>query len=373
MGTHAIVGIASVELGIMLAVLAVLVYTRRRMWKLKSQAKEDDFSRFVDLQPTISLVMPSSARSMRRSSFRLPSELQSDWGQAFWEDPVIVRARIPRDQVEAEALFDRGGFGLVYHGHYGAQVIAAKMMVPEIQLETKYVNAFLKEIRIMAAIEHKRIVRFVGVAWTSLNDLCAVTEYVDGGDLDSLLERFEREERRPHGFDNDKLKVALQLAEALDYLHSLQPVVMHRDLKSMNILLTQTLDVKLADFGIARQVASDRRMTPRTGTSLWMAPEIIMGEQYDERADVFSFGIVLTEMDSHQLPYANVDPPELVKRTNQTDSVILMMVAKGSLRAKFTEHVTGPMRELGEQCLALDPNERPTAAQLVTRLQQLNL
>lgn len=371
MGTHAIVSIASVELGIMMAVFAVLLYSRRRTRRLRKQAKDEDFSEFVDLQPTISLVMSQTGGSLRRSSFRQPSELESDWGQAFWEDPVIVRARIPRDQVDAEALIDRGGFGLVYHGHYGAQVIAAKMMVPEIQLETKYVNAFLKEIRIMASLEHERVVRFVGVAWTSLSDLCAITEFVDGGDLDSLLERFEREERRPHGFDADKLKIALQLAEALAYLHSLQPIVMHRDLKSMNILLTQTLDVKLADFGIARHLEHDRCMTPRTGTSLWMAPEIILGEQYDEKVDVFSFGIVLTEMDSHQLPYANVDPPELVKRTNQTDSAILMMVARGNLRAKFSAHVTGPLRQLGEQCLALDPTQRPTAAELVARLHQL--
>ncbi|KAJ0388690.1 hypothetical protein ATCC90586_011165 [Pythium insidiosum] len=100
----------------------------------------------------------------------------------------------------------------------------------------------------MASMRHARIIKFVGIAWTSPFDLHVVTEYMDGGDLRGLLERYH-EQRRPTGFSKDKLKIALHVAEGLAYLHALRPQVLHRDLKSRNVLLTPALDAKLIDFG----------------------------------------------------------------------------------------------------------------------------
>uniref|UniRef100_H3GXX8 Protein kinase domain-containing protein n=1 Tax=Phytophthora ramorum TaxID=164328 RepID=H3GXX8_PHYRM len=140
-------------------------------------------------------------------------------------------------------------------------------------------------------MDHPHIVAFAGVAWDSLTDLCVVLEFLDGGELRTLLNKYETE-NYPIGFDKHKATIALQVCQALTYLHSLRPSVIHRDLKSRNILLDSNMEAKLSDFGISRE-RLDRTMTAGVGTSLWMAPEVMLGERYDDKADMFSFGVAL--------------------------------------------------------------------------------
>ncbi|GMF33825.1 unnamed protein product [Phytophthora lilii] len=178
-----------------------------------------------------------------------------------------------------------------------------------------------------ATMEHPRIVSFVGVAWDSLSDLCVVTEYMDGGDLRSLLDNYV-ETGRAVGFNREKITIALHVCHALVYLHSLDPIVIHRDLKSRNTLLNRAMEAKLTDFGIPRE-RLDRTMTAGVGTSLWMAPEVLMGERYDDKADMFSFGVVLSELDVHALPYAFAKANESGDH-QLSDTAIMQKVAMGT-------------------------------------------
>ncbi|POM70358.1 TKL/DRK protein kinase, partial [Phytophthora palmivora] len=162
-------------------------------------------------------------------------------------------------------------------------------MLPANRKSVSHVNNFLTEIKLMASLDHPCIVQLV--------------EFMDGGDLRALLTSYDKK-HNPVGFDDSKVKIALHVAHALTYLHSLNPVVIHRDLKSRNILLTVDLDAKLTDFGVSRERV-DHTMTAGVGTSLWMAPEVLMGERYDDKADVFSFGVVLSELDLQVLPYSH--------------------------------------------------------------------
>lgn len=165
------------------------------------------------------------------------------------------------------------------------------------------VNIVLAEAKLMARMDHARTVWFIGVAWNALSDLCVVSEFMSGGDLRALLNKYEEDPaNHPIGFNFDKMKIASHVINALVYLHSMQPKVLHRDLKSKNILLSEDLDAKVTDFGVSREII-DKTMTAGVGTSLWMAPEVLVGEHYDEKADIFSFGVVLAELDSHSLPY----------------------------------------------------------------------
>jgi serine/threonine protein kinase len=90
------------------------------------------------------------------------------------------------------------------------------------------------------------------------------------------------------------LKVGLEVSRGMDYLH--QRKIIHRDLKAANLLLDENKTVKIADFGVARIIECNGHMTAETGTYRWMAPEVIEHKPYDEKADVFSFGIVLWEV-----------------------------------------------------------------------------
>ncbi|GAB9475093.1 Tkl protein kinase [Globisporangium polare] len=275
-----------------------------------------------------------------------------------WEDTAIIAVRVPKDKVFVNALLSRGGFGEVYQGIYNRQQVAIKMLLPETRKDLDEITALFAEVKLMASLDHDRIVNFVGVAWDSLNDVCVLSEFMEGGDLRGALMRWE-EARRPHGFNRDKVKIALHVAHALTYLHSLRPPILHRDLKSKNILLDNQLNAKVTDFGVSRE-SSYRTMTAGVGTSLWMAPEVMMGERYDEKADIFSFGIVLSELDTHAVPYRQFQESSGGHRI--PDTAVLQMVSLGKIRVKFSKNASAEMAELGNACVSLNPKDRPTAA-----------
>uniref|UniRef100_A0AAV1V5N6 Protein kinase domain-containing protein n=1 Tax=Peronospora matthiolae TaxID=2874970 RepID=A0AAV1V5N6_9STRA len=265
------------------------------------------------------------------------------------EDETIAKAWIPRNEVVIEAFVSRGAFGEVYRGTYKGETVAVKTMSD--------MERFMKEIKMVVALSHSNIVQFIGVAWNYRQDLCCVMEFMDGGDLRTLLDHYETE-TYPIGFGFQKLLIAYQVARALVYMHSRDVPVIHRDLKSKNILLTQELDAKVTDFGMSR----DRVVGPMTanvGTSLWMAPEVMLGNPYDETADMFSFGVVLSELSVHALPYSHTK----VCSGGNSQLVILRRVAMGDLRVDFAD--TGPqaVAKLGRSCVSMDVKERPTAVE----------
>jgi serine/threonine protein kinase len=129
-------------------------------------------------------------------------------------------------------------------------------------------------------------------------NLCIVTEFVKQGSLRELLS------------DNNvklgwrlKAKMLRSAALGINYLHSLQPTIIHRDLKPSNLLVDENMNVKVADFGFARIKEENATMT-RCGTPCWTAPEIIRGEKYSEKADMFSFGIIMWEVLTRKQPFA---------------------------------------------------------------------
>ncbi|CAH0482763.1 unnamed protein product [Peronospora belbahrii] len=282
------------------------------------------------------------------------------------EDDAILSSRIPRDSVFVENLIGRGGYGEVYKGTYEGRLVAIKMLFPEARKSTRHVTEFLTEVKMMTVMDHPRVVEYIGVSWNNLMDLCVVTEFMAGGDLRAWLSD-RADNSGLVGFDYTKVKIATHVVNALAYLHSLTPSVIHRDLKSRNILLNENHDAKLADFGASRERV-DRTMTAGVGTSLWIAPEVMMGERYDEKADMFSFGVVLSELDSQQNPYAHAKENNPTGR-KMPETAILQLVAIGKLRVEFSAGAHKGVVQLGVACTAIDPAERPTAAEALQKLQ----
>ncbi|ETL94066.1 TKL protein kinase [Phytophthora nicotianae] len=271
-------------------------------------------------------------------------QTRADEGQTgLWDDHIITANRIPREQVRVLKIISRGAFGEVYAGIHNDNQVALKMLLPSARRDIKMVNDFLMEARLTATMEHPRIDACIGIAWDSLSDLCVVLEFMEGGDLRSLLANYEQKQR-PLGFDREKTAIALHVCHALTYLHSLEPPVIHRDLKSRNILLNEMHEAKLTDFGISRE-RLDKTMTAGVGTSLWMAPEVMTGEKYDDKADIFLFAVVLSELDTHSLPYSQAKQ----KRQNS--------------------HGPKSMTDLGYTFVSVDPTMRPSAAEALFKLQ----
>uniref|UniRef100_H3HD36 Protein kinase domain-containing protein n=1 Tax=Phytophthora ramorum TaxID=164328 RepID=H3HD36_PHYRM len=282
----------------------------------------------------------------------------------IWDDPLLVAARIPLEKIRIQELIARGGFGQVFLATYNGQTVAVKTLLPETAKDMTEINALFAETKVMAKLEHPCIVNFIGIAWESLSTICCVTEYLVGGDLRALLNSFQDNHTRPRGYDHDKVQIAMDIAHGLTYLHSMEPDILHRDLKSRNVLLTSHLNAKLTDFGVSRE-RSDDLMTNAVGTSLWMAPEVMIGGHYDGKADVFSFGVLLSELDTHLMPYANVRNSSGRK---PTEAAILQMVAVGTLQVEFSRDCPLELLTLAHACISVDPKDRPTAADALYKL-----
>jgi len=140
-----------------------------------------------------------------------------------------------------------------------------------------------------------------------------VSEFCGGGSLYECIHDSNHKPTWPQ-----RIKILLDVTKGMEYLHNKDPIILHRDLKSCNVLLTkplknadQTPHAKVADFGLSRAAnTSQAFMTKCVGTWRWMAPEVFYSSDYDERIDVFSFGVLMFEVLSGEIPYADVWPPD---------------------------------------------------------------
>ena len=132
----------------------------------------------------------------------------------------------------------------------------------------------------------------------------------------------------PSGWTITKFNVAIDVIEALAYLHSCVPPLVHRDLKSKNVLLSSDMEAKISDFGTSRFRSTDKTITGGVGTSWCIAPEEILGDSdFGPAVDIYSFGMLLTEFNTNRVPYDNV------RGSNgkvMSDLAILHRVAAGS-------------------------------------------
>ncbi|KAL3672417.1 hypothetical protein V7S43_003101 [Phytophthora oleae] len=372
LGFGAIFGAIVAALIFILALMGFLVVRHRRNKKQSTNASTDTIFalpaigkqvRLLDqIQSMADTEYEDTTRTLPFSGVSMLSGRRS-----MWEHPAIVASRIPIDNVELGEIISRGAFGVVYHGRYRDQDVAIKTLLPEKRKDINDIEVFLSEVKLMATMEHPNIVQFFGVAWEALSELYCVTEFMSGGDLRALLKEYIDNDA-PQGMDVTKMQIAYDVAYALTYMHSLEPAVLHRDLKSRNILLTQSLTAKITDFGTSR-VRSDGSMTSNVGSSLWMAPEVMMGRRYDEKADVFSLGVVMSELDTHELPYSHAKESNNKKGRPLPDTAVLQMVSMGKLRVQFSPFMDQEMAHFIERCVAVDPQERPTAAEALYVIQ----
>ncbi|CAL0331946.1 unnamed protein product [Lupinus luteus] len=192
-----------------------------------------------------------------------------------------------------------GSFGDLYRGTYCSQDVAIKVLKPE-RISTDMLKEFAQEVYIMRKIRHKNVVQFIG-ACTRPPNLCIVTEFMSRGSLYDYLHK-----QRGVFKLQSLLKIAIDVSKGMNYLH--QNNIIHRDLKTANLLMDENELVKVADFGVARVQTQSGVMTAETGTYRWMAPEVIEHKPYGQKADVFSFGISLWELLTGELPYSHLTP-----------------------------------------------------------------
>jgi serine/threonine protein kinase len=151
----------------------------------------------------------------------------------------------------------------------------------------------------MESLRHPNIVMFMGACTKSPGNLAIVLEFCKNNCLWALLQDL----RIPLSWEK-RLELAIGVAKGMQYLHSFNVPVLHRDLKSLNVLLDEYYTPKIADFGWTRLLAD--KMTLKVGTFQWMAPEVILTKTYTEKADIYSFGIILWEIASREPPFKSI-------------------------------------------------------------------
>lgn len=324
---------------------------------------------------------PSFDNAMQIEAINESFRMRSPELATFCDDQELMLKRIAFAGIIYCEKMTSGPNGEVWRGEYEGQQVAIKCTVAAAvagfaaantscssamnasallgDKELKALVDFTKEIRMAAFLDHPNVVRFVGLSWRTLPDLCMVSEYVALGDLAHFL---AQPESKYLTWKDDKLPIAADISNALVYLHSLSPVVLHRDLKSLNVLLTEDLQAKVSDFGLSRETSFDETMTSGVGTLLWTAPEVLRGERYSEKADIYSFGVVLAELDTCLPPYAYSQGR---KNKGKNDMDWVPLIASGRASPPFRPDCPRALRDLAAQCLDQDPNKRPPAMQIV--------
>ncbi|CAK4615834.1 unnamed protein product [Aphanomyces euteiches] len=252
-------------------------------------------------------------------------------------------------------MIEQGSYGEVWLGEYLGGKIAVKRLLPT-KTTKQDLQKFIYEIHLVSKIDCPYVVQFLGVTWSKLSDMMLLTEFMDGGDLRQVLEA--NNTKRSFTWTH-KIHCALNIAEALVFLHSMDPIVIHRDLKSRNVLLDADFNAKITDFGIAREV-DETTLTAGIGTYRWMAPEVLVDGHYSESADMFSFGVILSELDTEIVPYS--DLRNGAGKPYQ-DTALLAKVLAGELLPNFSPNCETWFVHLARDCMALDPLDRPTSLQ----------
>jgi len=166
----------------------------------------------------------------------------------------------------------------------------------------------LHEIDILQSLRHPNLVLFLGACLQD-QPVMFVTEYMPGGDLEQY---YQAKGKACKGIYRPPVRHLLDwakaLCRALAFLHGCSRCIIHRDLKPLNLLLSQDLVLKVADFGISKLSSSShcsdyKKMTGGVGSLRYMAPEIVRHQQYNEKADIYSAGLIFYFMSSGQAPY----------------------------------------------------------------------
>ncbi|KAL1565869.1 Serine/threonine-protein kinase sty46 [Salvia divinorum] len=260
-----------------------------------------------------------------------------------WEiDPQLLKF---------ESKVASGSYGDLYRGTYCSQDVAIEILKAE-RLNTELQKEFAQEVYILRKIRHKNVVQFIG-ACTRPPHLCIVTEFMSGGSVYDFLHEQNGSFKLP-----ELLKVAINVSKGMNFLH--QNNIIHRDLKSANLLMDENKVVKVSDFGVARVKAQTGVMTAETGTYRWMAPEVIEHKPYDHKADVFSFGVVVWELLTGKLPHEYLTPLQAA-----------VAVVQRGVRPTIPTHTNAKLAELLERCWHKDPALRPDFSDITQILHKI--
>lgn len=327
-----------------------------------SQSGEEVSSGTIRKQPSLLYGLP-----MASPLIGLPEVSRLGWGHWF----TLRDLQLATNRFSPENVLGEGGYGVVYKGILvnGTEVAVKKLLNNLGQAEKE----FRVEVEAIGHVRHKNLVRLLGYCIEGVHRML-VYEYVNNGNMEQWL----------HGAMQQygtltweaRMKVLLGTAKALAYLHeAIEPKVVHRDIKSSNILIDDEFNAKVSDFGLAKLLDSgESHITTRVmGTFGYVAPEYANTGMLNEKSDVYSFGVLMLEAVTGR------DPVDYGRPANEVNLVEWLKMMVGNRRA---EEVVDPNIEVqpttralkrallvAVRCVDPDSEKRPKMSQVVRMLE----
>uniref|UniRef100_A0A8C5NVI2 mitogen-activated protein kinase kinase kinase n=1 Tax=Jaculus jaculus TaxID=51337 RepID=A0A8C5NVI2_JACJA len=272
--------------------------------------------------------------------------------------PPIQLLEIDFAELTLEEIIGIGGFGKVYRAFWVGDEVAVKAARHDPDEDvSQTIENVRQEAKLFAMLKHPNIIALRGVCLKEPH-LCLVMEFARGGPLNRVLSG----KRIPPDI---LVNWAVQIARGMNYLHdeAIVPII-HRDLKSSNILILQKVEngdlsnkvLKITDFGLAREWHRTTKMSA-AGTYAWMAPEVIRASMFSKGSDVWSYGVLLWELLTGEVPFRGID-----------GLAVAYGVAMNKLALPIPSTCPEPFAKLMEDCWNTDPHSRPSFTSILDQL-----
>ncbi len=375
-----------IGVGVLVAVLIiamlVVVHLKRvagiRIADLESQKHVAD--RRVSVQQRAIHGLESSLKKKNHSQRELELMAAAMESLSKTSSDELRGVLVPSADVKILSMLGKGAFGVVNLGEYKGKQVAVKQLIT---IDEESIGRFRFECFLMKNLRHPYIVELVGVCWDD-KMLACLLEFISNGSLqDHLKKDWSRAKGDKLTWASCLLKIALECAMGVQYLHHARyfdekqdcwkDCIIHRDLKPDNILVTPTFTAKLSDFGEARATELNLAMTT-VGTPIFIAPEVLRNDMYDSKVDVYSFGICLIallrcEQDIVKFFFEGLRKHMKKKNSNGIGITILNnRMMNTNFRPALPQQLYPSLKELIEECWKNDPNERPSFDGIVLRL-----
>ncbi|KAF2075586.1 hypothetical protein CYY_003129 [Polysphondylium violaceum] len=303
----------------------------------------------VQQQQVQQIIIPNPQQQLIDHQFAVPISPAQQHKQNTEDKPF--EWEVPLSEITLGARIGRGGYGQVFRGNWRGTEVAVKMLFND-NVNLKLIIDLRKEVDLLCKLRHPNIVLFMG-ACTEPASPCIVTEFLSRGSLANIL--------LDETIDMDwglRLQLGFDCARGMTYLHSRNPIIIHRDLKTDNLLVDDSWQVKVGDFGLAT-VKSHTFAKTMCGTTGWVAPEVLAEEGYTEKADVYSFAIVLWELLTRLIPYAGKNTMQVVRSIDRGE------------RLPMPDWCPPAYAKLINRCWDTDPTNRPSFPEILPIMENM--
>lgn len=262
-------------------------------------------------------------------------------------------------------LLGKGNSSTVYYGTYNQQEVAIKVL--RLENHKKDLEDFKKEMQIMSELRSPHIVHFHGATFKPKQ--CIVLEYCPNGSLFHILQNKDYKINW-----KTSIQWMIQTVKGINTLHLWKPQIVHRDLKSLNLLLDSNKKIKVCDFGLSRFV-DEGKDNPNTlmkmrGTFAYISPEVYHGKQFTTKADIYSIGIIIWEILSRLLTGKHTRPYAEYTYIRHDFQIVIQAASKG-IRPTMPHNTPQILKDLYLRCVEHDPNNRPSCMELLDILEKV--